>query len=173
MIKMSKMIVKVNGKEIVINNSDDLEIQVQVENKQNVGKRPIINPKKENKNTLNISGIVRENPSLLFDEWNTWEIMTVVNWFNEKASTIDKYSDEYEKLKEECAQMLRLQVVNSALIMTIDDFAENVKHGGFTSYDGSGCFLTKDGVEGIDIKFNYDWILAQKDKYKYVAWYNK
>lgn len=169
----NKISIFVNDKEVLVGQKDFHNIQIKVENEQDLTKREKINPRQETKSSLNISGIVRENPSLLFDKWNTWEIMTIVEDFNEKASEIDKHSDEYEKLKEEYAQMLRLQVINSALIMTIDDFANDVKNGSFNSYDGSGCFLTADGVEGEDIHFDSDWILAQKDKYKYVAWYNK
>lgn len=117
---------------------------------------------------------IRENPSMVYEKDNTWELMTIVEEFQRQSKNINKYSKEYDLLKEEFAQMLRLQVINFGLIMTIDEFAESVETKSLISYDGSGELLDADGKKsGIRVKFDVDWLKEQKDKYKYVCWYNK
>lgn len=170
---MKKTTILVNGREFIVDSEDGINIQIKTEGQTEVTSREKINPKYETKQSLNIDGIVRENPSLLFSEWNTWEIMTIVKDFARRTADMDEYSKEYKKLEEEYAQMLRLQVINNGLIMTIDDFAKSVQSGGFNCCDGCGCFLTSDGIEGEEIRFDPSWLLSQKSKYKYVAWYNK
>lgn len=111
---------------------------------------------------------------MVYEKDNTWELMTIVEEFQRQSKNINKYSKEYDLLKEEFAQMLRLQVINFGLIMTIDEFAESVETKSLISYDGSGELLDADGKKsGIRVKFDVDWLKEQKDKYKYVCWYNK
>ena len=117
---------------------------------------------------------IRENPTMVYEKDNTWELMTIVEEFQRQSKNINKYSKEYDLLKEEFAQMLRLQVINFGLIMTIDEFAESVETKSLVSYDGNGELLDVDGKKsGIRAKFDVDWLKEQKDKYKYVCWYNK
>lgn len=117
---------------------------------------------------------IRENPAMVYEDNNTWEMMTIVEEFERQTKNMDKYSKEYETAKEEFAQMLRIQVLNFGLIMTIDEFIESVETGSLVSYDGSGELLEKDGKKsGERVRFDVDWLKAQKDKYKYVCWYNK
>lgn len=117
---------------------------------------------------------IRENPSMVYEKDNTWELMTIVEEFQRQSKNINKYSKEYDLLKEEFAQILRLQVINFGLIMTIDEFIESVETKSLVSYDGSGELLDADGKKsGIRVKFDVDWLKEQKDKYKYVCWYNK
>lgn len=116
-----------------------------------------------------------EAPNMLYDDTNDWEIGTHIKDFIKKTNGMDEYSKEYEEIQKEYAQLLRIQTLNFGLVMFIDDFADTVDSGGFNSYDGSGVFLDEFGVESKDtrIRFDAEWIRKQKNKFKYVCWYNK
>lgn len=106
---------------------------------------------------VQLKKFIRENPAMVYEDDNTWEMMTIVEEFERQTKNMDKYSKEYETLKEEFAQMLRIQVLNFGLIMTIDEFIESVETGSLVSYDGSGELLEKT-VKRVAKEYDLMWI---------------
>ena len=61
-------------------------------------------------------------------------------------------------------------------LMTIDDFAEDVKFGSITDYDGCGKWATKDMVTtgySDNVVSMVNIAKAKKDGFTHVCWYNK
>lgn len=105
---------------------------------------------------------------------NTWEIMTIISHFNDRIKNVDKYSSEYDALKELYAEAIRIQCKEEyGYVLTLDDFIESVKSTGFTDYDGCGYFLDKDGTKCDYVRCNAKWLSKFKDKFPYVLWFNK
>lgn len=105
---------------------------------------------------------------------NTWEIMSIIQYFNDKTQCVDEYSKEYEELEELYAQAIRLQCKQEfGYILTLDDFIDNVKNKSFIDYDGCGCFLDKNGEEYGSVRCDADWLTKFKNTFTYVLWFNK
>ncbi len=59
------------------------------------------------------------------------------------------------------------------IILRNGHFAEWVKDGFVTSYDGHGYFVDKDGKDGPMVMFDPKKIRAKEKDYPYVRWCNK
>ena len=81
----------------------------------------------------------------------------------------EKYSDLYIKALYIAFEKKELE---NATIWLVEAFNERIEDGGFNSYDGSGCYLDKDGNE---IPGYINW--SNPDDYPegavYIAWWNK
>lgn len=73
------------------------------------------------------------------------------------------------------ARQLMIQTAPNTigLILRTEHFAEWVKSGTVTSYDGHGYFVDNDGVDGPMVSFNQKQILNKAETYPYVRWCNK
>ena len=82
---------------------------------------------------------------------NTWDIIQIIDRYNKRAATIEKYSREGEELRELYAQNLRLQCVeNYGHIITVDDFIYWVEEGYVIDDDG---------------KYNEDFVKSKFDDF--------
>jgi hypothetical protein len=145
-------------------NDFDISLNINLSNSENFEKV---------KNKI-INNTIRKEPQKIYED-NDWEMKVHLEDFLKKVESLDRHSDEYEKLTKEFAQILRIQALNYGLVIPIEEFAQSVSNGSFISYDGVGYFLDENGTE-IDSKcvpFNATEILKNKNKYKYVCWYNK
>jgi hypothetical protein len=57
-------------------------------------------------------------------------------------------------------------------LMPVEQFAEAVENGGFTSYDGVGDYLDFEGND-LEVPINWNYPFDYPDKAVFVAWYNK
>lgn len=85
------------------------------------------------------------------------------------------YYEDREPLYQKYIQMLKLVFTRHELsfgtLMTIDNFIDCQKSGGFISYDGSGYYLDFDGNRLGSI--NWHDFNDYPEGTKFVAWYNK
>ncbi len=59
-------------------------------------------------------------------------------------------------------------------LIPIDEFLEDIRHGNFVDYDGSGHYALVDKVSNIKFRpstFDYDY--AVKNNFTHVVWYNR
>lgn len=59
----------------------------------------------------------------------------------------------------------------SRCLMTIEDFIDDVNCGAITDYDGSGCYVSDDGIEVRPVDF--DVKMLKNSGYHFVTWYNR
>ena len=105
--------------------------------------------------------------------WNDWDIEVILDSYAERISKCKSYQEK-DEVKERYVKLIKLQVINDGHIMTIENFANTVKCGGFNAYDGCGVYMDANGEESdIYVSFDPDDILSMKEQYPYVAWYNK
>lgn len=104
--------------------------------------------------------------------WNDWDIGCVLNRYAEAIKKVNSYAEE-DALKKKFVKLVKLQVINDGHVMFAEDFAEEVKNGGFTSYDGFGYYMNENDEEHNFVDFKPENILKNAKDYPYVCWYNK
>ena len=105
---------------------------------------------------------------------NTWEIMMIIEHYNEKAKELKPLSKEIEDVQRVYAQAIRVQCKESyGYVMTVDDFIESVKSGYFIDYDGSGVFADWEGNREEHIRCDVEWLQKNRKNYPFVKWFNK
>lgn len=105
---------------------------------------------------------------------NTWDIMQIIDRYNDRAAKTEKYSKEGEALRILYAQNIRLQCrAKYGHIITVDDFIHWVDEGFVDDYDGGGYFCDWDGNEGDYVLCDNAWLQENRADYSFVAWYNK
>ena len=104
--------------------------------------------------------------------WNSWDIGCVLDKYAKAIAAVDDYT-ETNAIRENFIKLIRLQVINDGHVMFTEDFAKCVKNGGFTSYDGCGYYLDKNGEECEPVNFKVKDILKNAETFPYVCWYNK
>lgn len=103
---------------------------------------------------------------------NTWELMSIIEHYNERIKDAD-FRDK-DAIEELYAQAIRLQCNEDyGYIITIDDFIEDVRHGSFVDYDGSGVFLDWEGNRQEYICCDIEWLQQNKKDYHFIKWFNK
>lgn len=58
-------------------------------------------------------------------------------------------------------------------VMTIKEFADDVKHGCIIDYDGTGYYHDGNEETKYHVNFDYKSIMSKAKKYPYVCWYNR
>lgn len=88
----------------------------------------------------------------------------------------DKSLEIFKKFEED-ADIISIEELKHQYpygdIMKIESYLDCVTQGYFTSYDGSGVYLDKQGKEHECSSFNPNDIKAVMHKYPYVAWFNR
>ena len=69
--------------------------------------------------------------------------------------------------------MLQTHPNTIGIVLRTGHFAEWVKGGFVTAYDGHGYFVDKDGKDGPMVGFNPTTICAKAKNYPWVRWCNK
>lgn len=105
---------------------------------------------------------------------NTWEIISIINHYNEKMVGRNFFSKEAEEYKKLYAQALRLQCKEPyGYVMTVQDFIQVVDQGDFVDYDGSGVFIDWEGNRQESVRCNAQWLEVNQKDYPFVLWFNK
>lgn len=110
----------------------------------------------------------------------TYQIMSIVNCFMNKMQDLQESDQLSCKVKEDTenlySQAIQLQCkISYGHVFTVDDFISKVKEGEFTDYDGSGEFVSADGIPvPQDIRCNVEWLENNRRKScPFIIWYNK
>lgn len=105
---------------------------------------------------------------------NTWEIVSIINHYNDKMAGLNFFSKEAEEYKNLYAQALRLQCKEKyGYILTTEDFLKAVQDTMFTDDDGSGVFIDWEGSRRDGVRCNTRWLEVNKKDYPFVLWFNK
>ena len=84
---------------------------------------------------------------------------------------------EYEKRKFSIILELE-EAPDYADVFTMDDFIEEVRHGGIMNYDGAGCLAIADEngkiwESNMFVDCSVTWLELQSESFTHVCWYNK
>lgn len=107
------------------------------------------------------------------------EITWTLNNFKEKFKqweTIPWYERDNNKnpYKEAAHAMLIVAQKGYGDCFPIDVFIENVEHGGFIDYDGSGYFVNANGDKISSLRCDAEWLRKHTpENAKFIMWFNK
>ena len=105
---------------------------------------------------------------------NTWEIISIIEHYNESIKNLESFSKEAEELQKIYTQALRKQCkADYGYVMTVDDFIQSVEDGYFVDYDGSGVFADWEGNRKEHLCCDAGWLRENRKDYPFVKWFNK
>jgi hypothetical protein len=105
---------------------------------------------------------------------NTWDIIQIIDRYNNRAAQTEKYSPDGEALRELYAQNLRIQCrTDCGHIITVDDFIHWVDEEWVTDEDGCGRWCDLDGNVGDYVMCSKKWLKKNRADYPFVVWFNK
>lgn len=97
--------------------------------------------------------------------WNEYQAATAA-----ERKAYDKASMEYRSLVD---VEITEDIPDYGDHMTIEDFIECAKSGGFIDYDGSGNYATKDKMTDIEIYPSDITAGVYRKDFTHVVWFNK
>ena len=101
----------------------------------------------------------------MYQNTSTWDFEVIVGYARRHP----------EIATEDIAKQLMLQTHPNTIgiVLRTEHFAEWVKGGFVTAYDGHGYFVNAEGKDGPMVGFNPTTIKTKAKDYPYVRWCNK